>query len=452
MAPAADTNQPPPNQPPTDQQPGGRVMTMRGAAFLGVGSMVGAGIFALLGEAGAVAGSAVWLSFLIAGVVATFQGYAVAKLGARYPSSGGIVTFLLQSFGRGHVTAITSWLLYFAAIIVTAMVSVSFGNYGAALFFGDDASPVWEKILTTAVVLALAAVNIIGAKFIDRVQSLIVILLLAVFAVFIVVTFAQIDPDLLAPSTYPSSMTIVSSVALTFFAFLGFAVISFTGDDLPNPGRNLPRAMYLALGITTTLYVLISLGVFGTLTVQEVIDNGETALAVAAKPALGDAGFAIMAVAALLATSSSVNANLYAAAGTTAKLAESGTFPPVFGQRAMVGGTRGLVISVLLVLLLANLIDLTAIASLGSAVALVIFLIVSIAAYRLRAETGSSAAVIIAAIALTVLVLVVFVVETLRTEPETFIAMIGILALAAVLDLLWGRIRGRRAAARQEGR
>ena len=78
-------------------------MTVRGAAFLGVGSMVGAGIFALLGEAGAVAGSAVWVSFLVAGIVAALQGYAVAKLGATYPSSGGIVTFLIQGFGRGHV-------------------------------------------------------------------------------------------------------------------------------------------------------------------------------------------------------------------------------------------------------------------------------------------------------------------------------------------------------------
>jgi amino acid transporter len=94
----------------SNQQSGEPVMTVRGAAFLGVGSMVGAGIFALLGEAGAVAGSAVWLSFLIAGIVAGLQGYAVAKLGARYPSSGGIVTFLLEGYGRGHITATTSWL------------------------------------------------------------------------------------------------------------------------------------------------------------------------------------------------------------------------------------------------------------------------------------------------------------------------------------------------------
>ena len=429
-----------------DRQAGEGSMTVRGAAFLGVGSMVGAGIFALLGEAGAVAGSAVWLSFLVAGVVASLQGYAVAKLGARYPSSGGIVTFLLQGYGGGHITAITSWLLYFAALIVTAMVSVSFGSYGSALFF--DESEAWATVLTTAVIIAVAAVNIAGAKSIDRVQSVIVVILLAVFAVFIVVTLAQLDPELLAPSTYPRDGAIMSSVALTFFAYLGFTVISFTGGDLPNPAKNLPKAMYLALAITTALYVLIALGVFGTLTVDEVIANGDTALAQAAKPALGQAGFAMMAVAALLATSSSVNANIYAAIGSTAKLAESGMFPPVFGQRAYVGGTRGLTVSVVLVLLLATLVDLTAIASLGSVVALAIFLVVSVAAFKLRAETGSRAWVLIAAIVLTLVVVVVFVVETLRTEPETFVAMVGILLLATVLDLVWSRLRARRAAAR----
>jgi amino acid transporter len=415
---------------------------VRGAAFLGVGSMVGAGIFALLGEAGAVAGSAVWLSFLLAGLVAASQGYAVAKLGARYPSSGGIVTFLLQGHGRGHLTAVTSWLLYFAALIVTAMVAVSFGHYGSAFFF--DGSAVWAVVLANAVVLVIGVVNIAGARLIDRLQTAIVLLLLAMFAVFVTVTFAELDPGLLAPATYPPTSDIVASVALTFFAYLGFTVVTFTGGDLPDPEKNLPKAMFLALGIATALYVLISLGVFGTLTVDEVVENGETALAVAARPALGDAGFAMMTLGALLSTMSSVNANLYAATGSTAKLAESGMFPPVFGQLARVGGTRGLVISVAAILLLANLADLTAIASLGSVVALAIFLVTGTAAYRLRAEIGARTWVIVTAIVLTAAVLVVFAVETARTAPETFTAMIAILALAVVLDLVWTRVRRRR--------
>ncbi|MGW0175559.1 APC family permease [Rhodococcus sp. NPDC003322] len=419
-----------------------KAMTVRGAAFLGVGSMVGAGIFALLGEAGAVAGSAVWVSFLVAGIVATLQGYAVAKLGARYPSRGGIVTFLLQAYGRGHTTAIASWLLYFAAVIVTAMVAVSFGSYGAALFFDD--SPVWSRILTGAVVVAVAAVNIVGTTLIDRVQTAIVVVLLTVFAVFVVVTLAQIEPDLLARSTYPPVVDIISSVALTFFAYLGFTVVSFTGGDLPDPSRNLPRAMYLALGITIALYILISVGVFGTLTVDEVIANGDTALAVAAKPTLGDAGFAIMAFAALLATSSSANANLYAAVGSTAKLAEAGSFPPVFGKRARIGGTVGLTITAVLILLLALFVDLTAIASLGSVVALAIFLVTSIGAFRLRKEIRARTSILVAGIALTAIVLAVFAVQTLRTAPETFAGMVAILVLAVVLELSWSRVRARR--------
>jgi len=425
-----------------------RAMTVRGAAFLGIGSMVGAGIFALLGQAGAVAGSAVWISFLVAGGIAALQGYAIARLGATYPSSGGIVTFLLRGFGRGHVTAVTSWLLYFASLIVTAMVATSFGSYGASLFAGGgEPDTLVAKLLAIGLVVLVTVINIAGATFIDRIQTWIVLALLAVFAVFVVVTLSQLDPSLLSPSTYPSGTDIVSSVALTFFAFLGFAVISFTGGDLPDPRKNLPKATYLALGATTLLYVLVSLGVFGTLTVDQVVAHGDTALAEAARPVLGDAGFAMMAVAALLATSSSVNANMYAAVGTTGKLAESGTFPPLFGSRALVGGTRGLTLSAVVVILLATFVDLTAIASMGSAVALGIFLVTSVAALRLRHETRSSAAMIvaaIAAIAATAVVLVVFAVDTLRHAPATFVAIVVVLALAVVLDAVWSRTRERR--------
>ncbi|ALG09407.1 APC family permease [Kibdelosporangium phytohabitans] len=414
-------------------------MTVRGAAFLGIGSMVGAGIFALLGEAGATAGSAVWLSFLLAGVIALLQGYAVAGLGARYPSSGGIVTYLLKGFGRGHITSVTSWLLYFAALIVTAMVSVSFGHYGSALFTGG--SPGWARVLTAAVVVVATVVNIAGATSIDRLQTVVVVVMLAVFAVFVVVTFAGIDLSLLAPSTYPPAVHVVSSVALTFFAYLGFAVVSFTGAELPDPARSLPRAMYLSLGITILLYVLIALGVFGTLTVPQVVENGETALAVAVEPALGTAGFMMMALVAMLGTASSVNANLFAATGSTAELAGSGTFPKVFGSRARIGGTRGLVISAGVVLLMANLVDLTAIASLGSAVALIIFLVTSVAAFRLRSATGSRAWPLVAGIALTALVLIVFAVQTARTEPATLVAMAGVVVLAVAMDLVWRWLR-----------
>ena len=110
----------------------------------------------------------------------------------------------------------------------------------------------------------------------------------------------------------------MSSVALTFFAFLGFGLITFTAKDLADPASQLPRAVYLALGIATVIYVAVALGVFGTLTVDEVISSGGTALAVAAEPTLGRAGYWLMSVTALFATAGATNSGLYPAAGAIA--------------------------------------------------------------------------------------------------------------------------------------
>jgi amino acid transporter len=181
-------------------------MSVRGAAFLGIGVMVGAGIFALLGEVGAVAGSADWLSFLIAGTVSALLGYSIVKLGVRYPSSGGLIAYLIHGFGNGRLVGIASWLGYFATIvIVCSMVAVSFGSYATSLFVGDDAGSAWDNAFTSAIVIAMVAVNIVGSRLVDRAQSLIVVLLLGVFAVFIAVTMVDIDPD---PETFAAILVI----------------------------------------------------------------------------------------------------------------------------------------------------------------------------------------------------------------------------------------------------
>jgi amino acid transporter len=417
-------------------------VSVRGAAFLGIGAMIGAGIFALLGEAGAVAGSAVWLSFLLAGVVAALLGYTVVKLGIRYPSSGGLIAYAMAGFGKGRLVGVASWLGYFSAIVIVgAMVAVAFGSYATSLFVGDDAAGWWDNVFTTLVVVLCVGINFVGSKVVDRAQSLIVFLLLAVFAVFIAVTIVDIDWSLLSPDDYPSYSTILASVALTFFAYLGFSVITFAVGDLRDPGRELPLAMYVALGVTAITYILISLGVFGTLTVDEVVAYGETAIAEAARPALGDAGFTMVAIAALLATSSSVNATLYASGGLTAMLAKERQFPPFFGRDSALGPHAGVLVTAALMLVVANLVDLSAIASVGSAISLVIFLLVGAAAFKLRDEIGARTPIVIAAILVTAVVLVAFAVDTLRNAPETFSAIIGIALLAVVLDTVWKRVR-----------
>ncbi|MEU7004813.1 APC family permease [Nonomuraea sp. NPDC046570] len=410
-------------------------MTVRQAAFIGVGAMVGAGIFALLGAAGEVAGSAVWLSFLIAGVVAALQGYSFAKLGAQYPSAGGLLEYVAKGFGEGHVTGITAWLVYVANAIVTAMVAVSFGSYASAMFTGGNAT--WAKVFSALIILAMTAVNIIGSTLVAKAQTVIVYVVLGILVIFAVVTIANMRLSLLAPSGYPPLRDIVASVALTFFAFLGFGIITFTAKDLADPTRQLPRAMYLALGIATVIYVATAVGVFGTLTAEEVVSSGGTALAVAAEPALGAAGYWLMSVTALFATAGATNSGLYPAPGLCERLAHTGQFPPVMARRLGGRASAGLLIAAAVCLVLALAFKLDAIASIGSAVALLVFIFITVAHFRVRTQTGANPLVLGLAIASAGAVLLTFVFTTLIHEPASILTLLVILVVSVALDLGW---------------
>jgi len=195
--------------------------------------------------------------------VALLQGYSFAKFGARYPSAGGLLEYVVRSFGNGHVTGIVAWLLLATNAIITAMVAVSFGSYASAAF--ADGGATWTKIFAVLVVLVMATLNVLGSQAVAKAQTVVVVVV-GILTVFAVATLSNLDTSLLAFSGYPSLRAVVSSVALTFFAFLGFGVITFTAKDLANPARQLPRAVYLALAIATVVYVAVALGVFGTLT------------------------------------------------------------------------------------------------------------------------------------------------------------------------------------------
>jgi amino acid transporter len=418
-------------------------LNVRQAAFIGVGSMVGAGIFALLGAAGAVAGAAVWLSFLIAGAVAILQGYSFAKLGARYPSSGGLLEYVAKGFGDGHFTGTSAWLIYFVNAIVTAMVAVSFGSYASSAVAGENQA--WAKVFAALIIIVMTGLNIMGAQLVARAQTVVVYVVLGILSLFAIVTLVNMNPSLFAPSGYPPLKDIVSSVALTFFAFLGFGIITFTARDLANPSRQLPRAMYLALGIATVIYVAIALGVFGTLTVEKVIASGGTALAVAAEPTLGQAGYWLMTITALFATAGATNAGLYPAVGLSDRLAETGQFPPLMARRLGGRASSGLLIQAVVCLVLAIGFKLDAIASIGSAVALLIFTLITVAHLRVRAETGANALILVTAIAAAGVVLVTFVFTTLIHEPASIVALVVILGLSIALDYWWKRARTSRA-------
>ncbi len=418
-------------------------LNLRGAVFLGIGSMVGAGIFALFGEAGVIAGAAVWVSFFIGGIIALLQGYSFARLGARYPSAGGLIDWIVRGYGSGLFTGGIVMLGYFSVVIVTAMVAVSFGNYATSLLLGADAAAIWNKIFTAVIVILLTFVNTIGAEAASKAQTAVVTIVLVVLSGFAIAMLLQLNPALLDPADYPPFSYIFASVALTFFAYLGFGVIAFTGGDLENPKKNLPRAMYISLGFTMALYVALAVGVFGTLTVDEVIANADTALAAAALPIFGQFGYTMISIAALFATTGAINSQLYASIGATFSMAKDGHLPPVFGKQRRRGGTQGLVISGALILLMALLFDVSAIASIGSAVALVIFVLITIAHLRMANETGASRAMLYLALVTTSLAILLFAWYTLITAPQTFAILIATIILAWVVEAVWRAISKR---------
>lgn len=414
-----------------------RTMSTAQAAFIGVAAMVGAGIFSLLGAAGEVAGAAVWLSFLIAGAIAALQGYSFAKLGARFPSAGGLLEYVNRGFGAGHIATVVAWLVYIANGIVTAMVALSFGSYASTAFADGDAAAV--KAFAVGLLVVMTGLNVAGSSIVARVQSAVVFVVIGILAAFAVATIANLAPGNLDPATYPGPRDIVSSVALTFFAFLGFGVVTFTAKDLAEPTRQLPRAMTIAIGLATLVYVAVSLGVFGTLTVAEVIEAGPTAIAVAAQPIFGDAGYWLMTVTALFATAGATNSGLYPATGLSDHLVSTGQFPTLMAERLGGRAPFGLIILAVAVILVVTAFDLSSVASIGSAVALAIFALVTLGHLRITGDTGANRAILLIALTAVTVTLVTFVFTTLIKEPASIVTLAAILVVSLALDVGWSR-------------
>jgi amino acid transporter len=358
------------------------------AVSMGIGAMVGAGIFALLGEASAIAGSAVYISFIIGGIVALSSAYSLGKLGAAFPSSGGIIEYLTQSYGIGYFSGSMSIMLYLSAVISLSLIAEAFSNY-AATFLSGDASPLWQPSFSTGIVVLFILINLGGAKDVAIWERLTVALKFVVLSAFSVAGILFMNTDLLSPDNYPATSNIFYSLAVTFFAFEGFRVITNTAEDMPEPSRTLPKAMMVSVLFVMILYVAISFAVFGNLPVDKVIAAKDFALAQAALPTFGSIGFTVVTITALIATASAINANLYSVTNVTYQLAKNGELPEVFGA-PIAHSREGLVISGALVIALSLMFNLSVIAAVGSISVLFVHAVTHVGHLRIISRTNAS--------------------------------------------------------------
>ena len=365
------------------------------AVFLGIGSMVGAGIFVLLGEAGAIAGNLVWISFILGGIIALLSGYSLAKLASAYPSRGGIVEYLVQCYGEGVFSGAVAILFYLSALVALAMVTKTFGTYASMMFSSPDGGD--ANIFSIMILFIFVAINLVGSTLIAKSENFIVLFKLSIIIIFTIIVSFYINPDYLAINHSIPVLNIFSSIALTFFAYEGFRVITNTAEDMQNPSKLMMKSMLIAIGLVMILYVAVTFAVFGNLSLAEIIKAQDYALAEAAKPVFGGVGFTIMAIAALVSTSSSINANLYAITNVTYDMAKHGELPKIY-KRNVYNSTEGLIISAIFITLLILFFDLQEIAAIGSISMLFIHAFVHIGHLLKRKTTGDSVILLLLAI------------------------------------------------------
>ncbi len=402
------------------------------AVFLGIGSMVGAGIFVLLGEAGAIAGNLVWLSFVFGGIIALLSGYSLAKLASAYPSRGGIVEYLVQGYGEGIFSGSVSVLFYLSAMVAIAMVAKTFGTY-ASMMMGSY-SLLWANLYSIGILLFFVIINLAGSASIAKSENVIVVIKLSIIIIFTVAVFFYIKPELLSLKNAPPVMNVFSSIALTFFAYEGFRVITNTAEDMDNPSKTMLKAMFISIGFVMVLYVAVTFAVFGNLSLTEITKAQDYALAEAAKPAFGQIGFTIMAVAALISTASSINANLYAVTNVTYQMAKNGELPEAY-ERNVWHSSEGLIISTLFLILFILFFELDEIAAIGSISILFVHALVHIGHLFKIKKTGASKGLVVLAILTISIAIVLAFSYTSKHIPNVGYFIAGGFVLAFILEI-----------------
>ena len=412
------------------------------AMAIGIGGMIGAGIFSILGVVAEAAGTAMWLSFVIGGVVALLSTYSYAKLGARYPSAGGAVQFLVSGFGDGVLSGGINLYMWIGYVIALALYAQGFTGY--ALTFLPPHLPLWiSKAISVGIVLVFTGVNAIGARVVGGSETFIVIVKLLILGLFSVAGLYFIHPSYLTPALWPSAREILFGAGVLFIGYEGFGLIANAAQDMDDPRKLLPKALYLSVTVVILIYVGVSLAVVGNLDVRAILAAKDYALAEAAKPFLGNFGFKLIAVGALFSTASAINATLFGAANVSYMIARDGELPRTFSWKLRRNATGGLFITAGLVVLFIMFFDISRIAMMGSGAFLLVYACVHAAHLRVTAETGANKSVVVLAMVACLAMLGILSVYIYENSRSALITMIALLPTCLAAEWFYRKATGR---------
>lgn len=355
---------------------------------IGLGGMVGGGIFAVLGLAVQLGRGAAPISFTLAGLVALITSYSYARLSTTFPSQGGTVEFLNQAFGSGIFTGALNNLLLLSYVVMISLYAYAFGSYGSS-FLPVSEQLVWRHIFMTAIIVFFAALNLLGSKLVGHLEEWIVGIKIAILVFFIAIGIFSVNISRLAPANWPNPVDLVAGGMIIFVAYEGFELIANAAKDVSDPTRTLPRAYFVSVGLVIAIYLLASAVTVGNLPFSKIIATQNYALATAAQAFLGVFGFTMIGIAALLSTSSAINATLYGTARVSYIIAKDGELPRFLEDKVWRQPAGGLLLVTGLALVIVNSFDIQSISTMGSAGFLLIFSVVNAANVRLFGKTGS---------------------------------------------------------------
>jgi len=275
-----------------------REVGLAGAVAYGVGIIVGAGVYALIGKAAGHAGNAVWISFILAAIIASFTGLSYAELSSMFPASGAEYVYVEKAFGSRFWAFIVGWLVFLSGVVSAAAVALGFGSY-LVPYLGMPGY--YSAIL---VILLLSLVNFWGIRESVRVNFLLTLIEvsgLLLIIVFGIGYFGSVD-YFDAPSGVRG---IATSAALIFFAFIGFEALVKIGEETKDPRRTLPMALILSLVISTALYCVVAISVVSVIPYDHLALSPAPFADVAMK-ACGSGASLTLSIIALFATANTV--------------------------------------------------------------------------------------------------------------------------------------------------
>jgi amino acid transporter len=337
--------------------------------------MISAGIFALLGQIAELSHKWFPLIFIIGAIVTAFSAHSYIKYSQHYPSAGGIGMYLVKAYGKGVFASIGALMMIFSMIINQSLVARTFGSYTMQLFGGPNNT--WIiPVLGVGLLIFSLTVNLLGNLVIQSftsVMSLVKILGLIIFSFggLYATKFAFSLAETTQTPTDVSFIHYIAGVALAILAFKGFTTITNNGAEIKQPKVNVGRAIMISIAVSLIIYLIIAFAVSGNLTVSEIIQTKDYALAEASRPAFGQLGLWFTVVIAIIATVTGIIASVFAVSRLIAMLADMDLIPHKNVLSSMSTQQHMVIYTVGFAIILTILFDLSRIASLGAILYLV---------------------------------------------------------------------------------